>query len=61
MIPGPTCANCGHDLTNHNTACAACDRCDECMPGTCWECTELRNESEADKALRYAIENEVCS
>jgi hypothetical protein len=56
MIPGPTCDNCGHDLTEHNTACAACDRCDECMPGTCWECRELRRQNAADTAWRMARE-----
>lgn len=60
-MTAPTCAGCGVDLDDDNTACVPCDRCHDCMPGDCWECRELRREDVSDKARRYALENEVCS
>lgn len=57
------CWNCGLARTIDDNGCLTCDLCEGCTPaaGNCLDCVDMRREDEADKAIRYAIENEVCS
>ena len=58
----PTCQGCGVDLYDEtDIACTICDLCKLCWPaaGRCFDCRDMRQEDLAERATRYAIENEA--